>query len=291
MYKDLDIDQRHILLLQLELGDGDGGGGEGSNVPLRAKLVRRSVNSPQQFWAISYVWGDKPTKYAPCLEVINEVNNSRVKVPVTDSLWSCLQYLWRKRVTVPFWADAICINQEDSVEKAIQVRRMGSLYSKAERVILWMGNDWGVDSGAIEWLGTLATSPEPFASTLDEMMKESLEKGGSLIEAFLQRTWFGRTWTIQELIFGRQVMVMSGDSEMEWDIFMDCVVKYEKLMHQAHGDTEHQHQQRFLQHADPAFSLHETRHYYRKARQGDSNRELRYSFLKLIELFDYTRSR
>ena len=35
--------------------------------------------------------------------------------------------------------DAVCINQRDESEKAVQVRMMGSLYSRAEEVIVWLG--------------------------------------------------------------------------------------------------------------------------------------------------------
>ncbi|TGO08986.1 hypothetical protein BTUL_0184g00030 [Botrytis tulipae] len=37
------------------------------------------------------------------------------------------------------WVDAICINQSDAIEQAIQVKRMGMIYSSAETVIVWIG--------------------------------------------------------------------------------------------------------------------------------------------------------
>jgi hypothetical protein len=39
----------------------------------------------------------------------------------------------------PLWADAICINQSDQKEKAIQVSMMGKIYSNAQTVIVWLG--------------------------------------------------------------------------------------------------------------------------------------------------------
>ena len=35
--------------------------------------------------------------------------------------------------------DAICINQEDKIEKGMQVRYMSEIYSKASHVIVWLG--------------------------------------------------------------------------------------------------------------------------------------------------------
>jgi hypothetical protein len=37
------------------------------------------------------------------------------------------------------WIDAICVNQEDLEERSSQVRRMAWIYSKAKRVIVWLG--------------------------------------------------------------------------------------------------------------------------------------------------------
>jgi hypothetical protein len=37
------------------------------------------------------------------------------------------------------WIDAICINQEDEEEKAIQIRMMSAIYAEASMVIVWLG--------------------------------------------------------------------------------------------------------------------------------------------------------
>lgn len=42
---------------------------------------------------------------------------------------------------ITLWADAICINQRDDVEKSLQVAQMGRVYSAAESVIVWLGEE------------------------------------------------------------------------------------------------------------------------------------------------------
>jgi hypothetical protein len=37
------------------------------------------------------------------------------------------------------WIDAICINQDDKEERSYQVPLMGSIYSLARRVVVWLG--------------------------------------------------------------------------------------------------------------------------------------------------------
>ena len=39
------------------------------------------------------------------------------------------------------WADAICINQQDLLEKNSQVAMMRSIYQTSEQVIVWLGEE------------------------------------------------------------------------------------------------------------------------------------------------------
>jgi hypothetical protein len=39
----------------------------------------------------------------------------------------------------PLWADAICINQSDQKEKAVQISMTGKIYSNPQPVIVWLG--------------------------------------------------------------------------------------------------------------------------------------------------------
>jgi hypothetical protein len=57
------------------------------------------------------------------------------------------RYPNQKRV---LWVDALCINQEDPVEKNGQVKMMDYIYSCADRVLVWLGEEQAQDSSAIE---------------------------------------------------------------------------------------------------------------------------------------------
>jgi hypothetical protein len=47
-----------------------------------------------------------------------------------------LRYKDRERI---LWADALCINQSDLVERTHQVSLMSSVYGRAALVIVWLG--------------------------------------------------------------------------------------------------------------------------------------------------------
>jgi len=88
-------------------------------------------SSEIDFIAISYVWGDPhDTKMVIC--------NGKA-INITRSLYSAL-WQWRDQgCRAHIWADAICINQNNMMEKTEQVRMMGDIYSRANIVIIWLG--------------------------------------------------------------------------------------------------------------------------------------------------------
>lgn len=54
--------------------------------------------------------------------------------------WSNLEDLSCHRFGGVIWADAICINQEDGVERSQQIVMMGEIYSQAKTVLVWLGS-------------------------------------------------------------------------------------------------------------------------------------------------------
>jgi hypothetical protein len=58
---------------------------------------------------------------------------------VTKNAYLALQDLRCQEQDQVLWVDALCINQDDNVEQGKQVQQMGSIYSEAKRVIIWLG--------------------------------------------------------------------------------------------------------------------------------------------------------
>jgi hypothetical protein len=58
---------------------------------------------------------------------------------VTQNLSQALPYLRYEDKSRALWIDAICVNQQDLQERSQQVKRMAEIYSKATRVIAWLG--------------------------------------------------------------------------------------------------------------------------------------------------------
>jgi hypothetical protein len=88
-------------------------------------------NRQQAYEAISYTWG------YPELTARVVCNGSIMYVP--PPLATALRYLRRAESSRYLWCDALCINQADLAEKAIQVQAIWRIFDKAHRVVGWLG--------------------------------------------------------------------------------------------------------------------------------------------------------
>ncbi|KAI6083497.1 HET-domain-containing protein [Hypoxylon rubiginosum] len=125
-YQQLDILEFEIRLLEVV---------EAPSEPtelIRFRGTTRKLNHQPEYKALSYCWGDD-TKRLP-IEVNEQI------IYISESLVHALYSVGSKPGDL-LWADAICINQEDPVEKANQVRLMHLIYSKAEASIIWLGRE------------------------------------------------------------------------------------------------------------------------------------------------------
>jgi hypothetical protein len=107
---------------------------EGTGTPMiRASLGIFPLSAIKNSVAVSYTWGDlKTTK----LIAINGCD-----FEVRENIWEFL-FQARQSKTLhskPFWIDSICINQANEDEKDAQIQLMGTIYEKAQHVLIWLG--------------------------------------------------------------------------------------------------------------------------------------------------------
>lgn len=116
------------------------------------ELSEFHLNSSIEYEALSYTWDDqKPTRDVTC-------NGTTLRV--TENVFQALQQLrstrGRQRMV---WIDAICINQKDQAEKTMQVSMMGDIFSRAQRVNIWLSRPTEAMKVAFEYI-RLSTGPE-----------------------------------------------------------------------------------------------------------------------------------
>ncbi|VUC34120.1 unnamed protein product [Clonostachys rosea] len=179
------------------------------------------------FEALSYTWGtsrrDRP------------VTCEGGEIFVTRSLDLALRRL-RRSTGLPrrLWADSICINQADPDEKGAQVALMGTIYLRAERVLIYLGaHDYNLAAEAISLIDdTNSTKLHaitskydvtiPFAQNDDPIIADERWKAFSLM---LRQIWFTRGWTIQEAWLAQNAVVLWGENDLEVS-WLDLVRTY-----------------------------------------------------------------
>ena len=98
------------------------------------RLIHHPRDSRPAYQALSYAWGRPDGEKAHIL--LNGIKHT-----VTKTLEAALRCLRHKdgENKLLIWVDTLCINQADLDEKAREVRRMQSIYQRAEQVSVWLG--------------------------------------------------------------------------------------------------------------------------------------------------------
>ncbi|MCJ1402442.1 hypothetical protein MMC11_005662 [Xylographa trunciseda] len=194
------------------------------------------------YTALSYVWGDP--------SITEDVIVNGVSFAVTSNLVSALRQIQKGFGDVHLWADAICVNQKDVQERSQQVLLMKNIYSKAERVIGWLGPDDNGGSQALRTLETLLSNtiryPDNFAwfRKMPELLTlngtypmdngktfESNDRIENLL-LLLRRPFWRRIWIVQELVLPLNLRLLCGEEFTdipEPDSFHNTVDKLSRI--------------------------------------------------------------
>lgn len=122
-YTRLNDERYEFRILQLLPGTGE--------EVVRCQLSIVTLQCAPPYEALSYAWGTSESEI-PIL-----VDGKPRKVMV--NLYSALLHLRRADVSLSLFVDAVCIHQEDLVEKGQQVQLMGSIFKHCTRVYVWLG--------------------------------------------------------------------------------------------------------------------------------------------------------
>jgi Heterokaryon incompatibility protein (HET) len=208
-------------------------------------LTEFAIGSCPDYYALSYTWGAPVTNLDAATQArFNQRQESRCNgkhLPIFLNLHDGLDQLSYNYPDAYFWADAICINQDDDVEKAAQVAQMGDVYANAERVVVWLGDDkFYPELEDFVWL-----QGEKFRERLFEIEKssrveillgqnplakfiafvrhgdpEGLDPGPrwQAYEDFYGRSrWWTRAWVVQEVSLAREIEMYCGGVKLDWE--------------------------------------------------------------------------
>lgn len=161
LYSPLSAHPNSIRLLRLLPASND-------QDPIHCEIFDYSLTNPPRtshlYECLSYVWGDigdRPTILIDSAELA-----------VTKNLHGALQRLRDPQLDRILWVDAVCINQDDIIERAQQVHMMAMIYAYASRVVVWLGDEADGSKEAIEYLR------EDASRVYRRQRKGDFERGG-----------------------------------------------------------------------------------------------------------------
>jgi hypothetical protein len=169
---------------------------------------RRFPRPEESYTCLSYVWGSEESPQDILINgkrfqvrqnliaflgtvahgaSIADLANHRQKSQLSDMWW---------------WIDALCIDQDEIVERNFQVQRMGEIYYNARCVVAWIGN-------------------EPLIASLFRLTN-SYEDGKPVegiqidvhqlaIELLVSSTYWTRAWIVQEIRLPRHLYLLAQD--------------------------------------------------------------------------------
>lgn len=221
------------------------------NIKVSCTLHVVSLRDNPEYHALSYCWGDPDL---PLVKILLD----EIEVEVTISLNQALKSFRHESKTMVFWADAICINQNDPEEKAEQIKMMREIYSCATVVDVFLGPGTpGTDKAmeAVQDIGQAAYHAGVLSITVESMrdcgfyIRDDHEGYGfnrpkiddplagvkrSLYQLAMDigtkfpytewseignREYWNRLWIMQEFCLGKELMITCG----KWTIpFQHC---------------------------------------------------------------------
>jgi hypothetical protein len=182
--------------------------------------------------ALSYCWGPQEPSFS--------IFCDGCQFDVGANLQHALQRLRLDEQSRVLWVDAICINQQDDVEKSQQVQKMRTIYKKSRRTVVWLGDGDEMDV-IIPLMEKLLRSSDLMTANGDNRRMEQMSLGDiaryeipisdmkakipfRALLTLLNRPWFQRVWIIQEAAVPTEVELLCGSHSIPWDQFVKVML-------------------------------------------------------------------
>ncbi|RYP40427.1 hypothetical protein DL769_011768 [Monosporascus sp. CRB-8-3] len=184
---------------------------------LNATLESFDLGEAPPYEAVSYCWGDPtPSEQMMIDGCVFKLTQSAYKLLLAR------RSFWRPRW---IWIDAICINQQDEVEKSTQVRLMQEIYKRASQVVVFPGGGIVQARLASIMLYEVFAAQKTYEGTgLDFNKFFSADRQSPRWHAFsdlFRSPYFDRVWVIQEVAVGKEVLLYHGGRYIPWYIFIE----------------------------------------------------------------------
>ncbi|KAJ3459745.1 hypothetical protein MRS44_015818 [Fusarium solani] len=206
------------------------------DTPIRCRLHICSLgDNHDTYEALSYCWRAE----SDCAWRVEypTIECNGVEMAIGVNLHLALRRIRRPDSTCVVWADAICIDQSNPVERSQQVAAMGDIFRNAFRVLVWLGpneDDNPLQSTASRALASICSIVSTWATPTNrpvnvrywiQGLAQEFHGEGPLSQespvwlkalALYKTRWFQRLWVVQEIALAQRATVLWGKCEMSW---------------------------------------------------------------------------
>ncbi|QDS68431.1 hypothetical protein FKW77_010798 [Venturia effusa] len=209
IYRSLDRTNNSIRLISIH---------RETNGPIHGQLHNYAFDSCPPFIALSYTWDSSPEDWMPCPKTRNsrniildgedfEVRNNlhlalNMILARKMEVGGELTYMLNPRYWQFFWIDALCINQENLLERNHQVNMMGEIFAGAAFVMAWLGPPSDDSDLAFDSILSLRTTKD-YVYPFDTPEKQA-------VESLRDCKYWQRIWIIQEFVLAPDVVLACG---------------------------------------------------------------------------------
>lgn len=172
------------------------------------------VSYNTSFDALSYRWGP----VYPSFKILLDGH----EFEVGENLWQALNHLRYPGEDRTLWIDAICIDQNNNIERARQVKMMGKIYQRAREVLVWLGPKSELSLGV-----KIKDRPSIYfpAGGPYSTFRGSTAAQDAAVERLCGNQYWTRIWIIQEIIFALRVTIHFGTQMINWYDFLNIARK------------------------------------------------------------------
>ncbi|KAI8941232.1 hypothetical protein NX059_002467 [Plenodomus lindquistii] len=178
---------------------------------IRVSLIHVRLDDAPAFEALSYTWGDVTVGHPIYCDDTGKV------LLVTKNCEDALRALQEQDIERILWIDAICINQQNLDERSSQILLMPDIYTRAVRVVAFLGAASGDSDVAMDFIiddaNPIQRNGRPSISPLQRRA----------INGILERPYFTRVWILQEVMLAKEVHAVIGDRSVDWRSFTASV--------------------------------------------------------------------
>ncbi|KAL9597059.1 MAG: hypothetical protein Q9219_005388 [cf. Caloplaca sp. 3 TL-2023] len=210
----------------------------GPNDLLCIRLDTVRLQSRPKYLALSYTWG-RPASHLPDdwddPQRTKTIMVNRQPFEVRYNLFSALQTI--RRTLSPnarWWIDAICINQNDVLERNKQVMTMKDIYASSQAAWVWLGPPDDATTMAFPKIASLSRSWDGRPINLRSLYipDKHIQKCIKFVHSDFSgeyplrpwhamrwvalRSWFERAWVAQEISTAPRTIVQCGDQMIQF---------------------------------------------------------------------------